>query len=439
MAGYQKIKKTIVKKVPGGKFLRESYWRTRHFSRNFIAKIRANLGRYNIPHPDTIYWISPERIVYHTNYNPSGRDIPFRDRIFDPDRDKGKIIGGNWDISDFKFTDLDIYKAFELRILRKEKWENTKFYRRVLSDINSGKTKWGCSSKEELDKRFDYLDRLIESIRTNGYKLSEDVIVEDEDKSFAGRKEEVTVNIGRDGQFLFENGRHRLSIAKILKIPKIPVKVVVRHKEWQNFREYVLQYARTSGGRLYQPPIHPDLSDIPVQHGCEDRFKAIVESVGYNGIGKKVLDIGAYIGYFCHRFEDYGCDCYAVEPLTELCYIMRKIKIAEGKNFTIIEKSIFDTDIVERQKFDIVIALNIFHHFLKTEDDYHKLTNLLAKLNVDVMIFEPHLPDEPQMKDAYRNYDVNEFVKFILKNSPLSNFEHIYTADDGRKIFKLYK
>ncbi len=435
---YKKIVKKMLKRLPKqGRPIKDIYSQSRHLSRNFLAKFRAMTGNYHIPNPDTIYWINPDRIVFHTNYNPSGKDIPFRDRIFNPDSDRGKILDGDWDISDFKFIDLDVYKAIEARMLHNAKWQNTKFYRRVLDDINSGNPRWHCDTKEELDKRCDYIDRLIESIRKDGYKSSDEVQIEP-DKDFSAKKEEVTVNIGRNGEFLFENGRHRLSIAKILKIPKIPVKIIVRHREWQEFREYVLRYAKISGGTLYQPPIHPDLSDIPAQHECDDRFDAIVKNIDVSS-GGKLLDIGAYFGYFCHKFENFGFDCYAVELFPELSYIMNKIKIAEGKKFSIIEKSIFDTQIIDNTKFDIVLALNIFHHFLKTEDYYNNLTYLLKRINTNIIIFEPHLPNEPQMKNAYKNYDVNEFVDFILKYSPLNNSALIFTADDGRKIFKLYK
>ena len=48
---------------------------------------------------------------------------------------------------------------------------------------------------------------------------------------------EILVNIGRDGDIFFEDGRHRFVIAKILRLDKIPVRVFVRHKQWQQKRE----------------------------------------------------------------------------------------------------------------------------------------------------------------------------------------------------------
>ena len=43
---------------------------------------------------------------------------------------------------------------------------------------------------------------------------------------------EIIVHIARDGSFLFDDGRHRLSIAKILRLTQVPVLVLLRHRDW---------------------------------------------------------------------------------------------------------------------------------------------------------------------------------------------------------------
>lgn len=44
--------------------------------------------------------------------------------------------------------------------------------------------------------------------------------------------DEVRVCIGRNGDVLFHDGRHRLAIAKALEIERIPVVVTRIHKSW---------------------------------------------------------------------------------------------------------------------------------------------------------------------------------------------------------------
>jgi len=166
----------------------------------------------------------------------------------------------------------------------RDEWEETEFYKNELTQIETGRKLWGCENRIDWDERCRYLDLLIRSIREQGYKLAHQV-------SVSGRKvghfllkemsEEVTVNIGRNGQYLFQDGRHRLSIAKILGVKRIPVKILVRHKKWQELREKLIFMAKGSGGAtgkqgvLYQPGNHPDFSDIPPAHSCEDRFLAM--------------------------------------------------------------------------------------------------------------------------------------------------------------------
>jgi hypothetical protein len=47
---------------------------------------------------------------------------------------------------------------------------------------------------------------------------------------------EILVDITRTGEPRFVTGRHRLSIAKMLGLNRIPVAVVARHPDWINGR-----------------------------------------------------------------------------------------------------------------------------------------------------------------------------------------------------------
>lgn len=61
-------------------------------------------------------------------------------------------------------------------------------------------------------------------MKTEGYQSQ---------KMLDGRPDhEITVNIGRDGQFLYNSeGRHRLSIAKVLNVDSVPVLILGIHPE----------------------------------------------------------------------------------------------------------------------------------------------------------------------------------------------------------------
>lgn len=167
-------------------------------------------------------------------------------------------------------------------------------------------------------------------------------------------EDEVTVSIGRHGDLLFSDGAHRLAIAKLLGIQEIPVKIAVRHPEWIRFRRELLLCARDHGGKICQPVTHPDLKDMPAHHESRDEFIMIRKNV--SATQGRLLDIGANLGYFCHRLEDEGFDCYAVENNERNLYFLRRLKRAENKRFSIIAESVVECREVRNICFDVVLA-----------------------------------------------------------------------------------
>lgn len=441
--------RTGVYKVPGvGPSLLEAYREAVLFKRWASARLRS-LKADNLPDPEKVFWLDPARIVLHTNYEGRGSDRPAKDRVFHLQRDKGTVVGGSWDISSFAFDDLDIVRALRQRIDGGVQWADTEFYQRLRQEIRDNEVdSWGIRFEEDLDARCAYLDSLVDSIRQQGFRLSHEVALEHETKGLNGHPvygSEITVNIGRNGHYLFQDGRHRLAIAKILGIKQVPVKVLVRHKQWVEFRQFM--WALAQGGaassrsrELYQNPIHPDLQDIPFAHACEDRLDALTRYAG-TGTGS-LLDIGANLGFFCHGFEKLGYKCFAVELLPQCARAADKIRIAEGRQFTVIAKDLFTACSMEPLRdrhFDVVLALNIFHHFLKQADTFGQFSAWLERLRVDTMFFEPHCSDEPQMAGSFVNFDEQAFVAFILEKSVLNHAELIHRCSDGRPIYRLWR
>lgn len=378
-------------------------------------------GKVNV---DKICWVSPERIVFSSLKEFSIYGF------------KGRVIGGNWDSLEKRFEHLDIFIAFKQVLIEGKDWTETIFYQRILDRLNKGEILWGCTDQNDLNQRCKDLQLLYQNIRRDGYKSQHEIM------QIAGcfdslrLDDEVIVSVGRHGDLLFSNSAHRLAIAKLLGVEKIPVKIAVRHPEWMRFRQELLLYAKDQGGRLYQPVLHPDLNDIPASHECEDRFVMIKEAMSAKQ--GRLLDIGANLGYFCHKFEDEGFECYAIESSLKVLYFLEKLKRAENRTFHIIGESVLECRKIRNMHFEVVLALNIFHHFLKTKETFHQLVELLKELQMDELFFEPHVPDELQMKGAYRNYTPDEFVEFVVQVSTLTNAELVGEAKDGRRIYRLY-
>jgi hypothetical protein len=372
---------------------------------------------------DKTHWLNPQIIRYSSL------------KEFDICKYKGKTIGGDWDRLEKRLEKIDIYVASKEVFLNGKKWDETVFYKRILARIKKGEFLWGCKNKSELDQRYRNIEILYHKIRNDGYKSQRELSTKDDYNPMI-IDDEITVCVGRYGDLLFSNGAHRLSIAKIVGIKKVPVKVAVRHPRWMNFRKRVLLHAKKHGGKISHSITHPDLCHMSPFHKSEDRYRIIKENLSVKK--GRLLDIGACWGYFCHKFEEEKFDCYAVENDRENLYFLKTLKRAENRNFRIIPKSILEYGDIKNLFFDVVLALNIFHHFLKNRNTYYGFIDLLQNLRLKEMFFEPHLPNEPQMGSAYRNYSNEEFVRFITQNSNLKNAQLIGEGEDGRKIYKLY-
>ena len=388
------------------------------------------IAHKNTVSPAKVYWISTDRITKCLSTED-------REKYFDSEGMRGKAVGGNWDITNCVFTDFDVYEAFRKRAKEGTDWRDTEYYKRILGKAKSGVFLHGIKSETDLDRRCNYLDSLFQSIKNEGYHLNRDNC--QKNVAFG----EIDVNIGRNGEYIFRDGIHRLAIAKVVGIKYVPVMVFVRHKKWQEFREFVASYAQQNvenGGKLYQPIVHPDLKDMPYDTSTHDYYE-LMKVIEHN-LGRErgtMLDIGANLGFFSHKFEDLGYRCYAVERDPATFRIMEKIKIAEGKKFETINKSIFEVDFIKNMEFDVVLALNIFHHFLKTKALFSQFIDLLKNLKTNELFFEPHIQREYQMKGAYVNFAENEFVNFLMRHASLEKSEIIYHDKNGRNVFKLSK
>ncbi|WP_457653570.1 hypothetical protein [Rhodocaloribacter sp.] len=351
---------------------------------------------------------------------------------------QGRIEDGDWDLNASPFEGWDLFKAMKHRFQDNGDWTETDFYMRVVGEIQKGHVKWGCTTVESFNQRLQRLEDLYHGIKENGYKLQEEIEPEEDPFSWEPdspfrRYDEVVVCIDRKGRILLRDGKHRLSIAKILGIEKIPVRVGLRHKDWMDFKSEIFEWAMSRGGQSYQPLLHPDLANIPAQHD-DGRFELMKDNLLVQS--GTLLDIGAFTGYFCHRFEEIGFDCTAVEYHPLNVYFMARLKEALEKRFRIENRSILEwTDISE---YDVVLALNIFHHFLKTEASHTQLIELLRRLRTRVMFFEPHLQSDYVMSNAFKNYSNEEFVSFILKHSCLSEARKIGVVGRGRPLYVLW-
>ena len=208
-----------------------------------------------VPHAFDIRWVSPGEVQRISGTLPTLKW-----------KKAGLVEPGEWDLSDRDFADYDLFRAFRERFEEGSTWESTNFYQRVSREIDSGQMKWGCRSIDEFDARCQRMDQLYDSIKQEGYKRRTELhnryptaAASDDfaaiSHSILYKYDEIAIDVGRDGELLFVDGRNRLAICKLLDIDRIPVRIVRRHERWQDRRRTVA----ANPGLGCQ---HPDLIDI---------------------------------------------------------------------------------------------------------------------------------------------------------------------------------
>ena len=210
--------------------------------------------------PFTIIFIDPSEIKYITTRGPNQGRFKWQDI--------GSVEGGSWDQSEDRFGDLPVAKALRDRFEGGKAWEEIDFIQDVIRLADRGIVRWrGCRTEADVMDACAEIDALYEQIKIDGYRSKKELVEAGAcspdiwDVDGFNQYDEVLVDIGRDGQFLFVDGRHRLTIAKILEIDKIPVRVSARHAAWQELREEIAETEPSAlPEHLKQYLEHPDIS-----------------------------------------------------------------------------------------------------------------------------------------------------------------------------------
>lgn len=185
-------------------------------------------------------WRSPNK---YTDANPFKTITVDLDNIeyvvTNVDTEWGTVVNGSW--KRHKITDKSRHQTLRKRFADGESWTELPI------DTELGKQK----------------EIVYNRIKEHGYLSQQEL--EAERSLFSLRDTEIGVGIDRDGTIVHVGGgQHRLSIAKLLEIERVPVHVRVRHAEWQRIRDEIRttddkqdlsDSARNAIG-------HPDLVDL---------------------------------------------------------------------------------------------------------------------------------------------------------------------------------
>ena len=195
-------------------------------------------NKYTDADPYKLIHIDPSSIEYTTGKQFSKR--------------RGWVVGGEWDEEGEPFMQRTVPKAIEQRFVEGLEWEETTLANRY--------------DKSTLEDRGVKIDQLYRHIRDDGYKSQRQLLDTSPKMVWNGLNDamhplvnEIAIDIGRDGELLWNMwGQHRLAIARVLEIDRIPVQVFRRHAEWQTVRDRVRRGEEIPA----QFRDHPDLTDL---------------------------------------------------------------------------------------------------------------------------------------------------------------------------------
>lgn len=434
---------SVLTRTPGiGYRVLRKYYAFRE-RRHGLAELRVPpSSEWRLPSPWQVIWVSPERIRLHTNLHHEGHPPDPRDRVFALNSTE-QVVDGNWDRGGVAFDELPAVRAIKARMTTGEDWHRTDFYRLLVRDVQAGHMHWGCRTMADVERRFRRIDALISSVRRFGV-LEPDKVGKAQDPN--GRYPDlIEVNIGRAGELLFQDGRHRLAIAKVLGLPRVPVRVRVRHLEWQQFREQLFDLADSKDGAtgsslLFQRPTHPDLQDIALPCDAESRLEAMLAHLRMQQ--GTLLDLGCNLGMFCHYFEKIGFDCVGIEVNPGVARVAEQLARNESRHLQVRVGDVLLPGIHDSllaQQHDLVLALNVLHHALNTRENFERLQILLEKMRPRQMFLEVPNTDDWPPRNAYTQFDGPEFVAFIQHAVSLPIAQPIYRAHDGRTIYSLHR
>ncbi len=150
----------------------------------------------------------------------------------------GSVIGGDWDLGGREFDKRQFYLECKKHWIDGVPWVETNRYDKMVSQIGRNGIVDGCSTYEDVVARYERLDRLFAKAKKERNFMTQAELNRSR-RFFAPAYDEIEVFIDRNGKPIHgRGGNHRVAIAKILKLEKIPAKLGAIHPDGLKYYKY---------------------------------------------------------------------------------------------------------------------------------------------------------------------------------------------------------
>lgn len=188
-------------------------WRTHKWAARHDV---ANVLRYGRSAPLLFQriWLDPSECTRRTE--------TFREYTW-----SGRVMGGDWDLAAGLLEDHPVIRACRLHWKEGIAWEQTGVQEWLMGRIaREGAPVDGCSTIEDVRERYERLDRTYDVVSREGRLRSRREMPDAHFRERGG----IVISVGRRGEpILCWSGHHRLAMAQVLELPRIPAQLQVVH------------------------------------------------------------------------------------------------------------------------------------------------------------------------------------------------------------------
>lgn len=222
------------------------------------------------------------------------------------------------------------------------------------------------------------------------------------------------------------DGHHRTFFLYNAGFRNVPIQLSKEdYLKWKNeeqarkVKDIILKQKRTE---FYQPILNPYFMKLHPhrENVVKSRLHLILEYFNNTRMkGKKVIDIGANLGYFGMEFARMGAEVDLIEP-DELHYELTSevVKLMQVKN-TVVITSTFE-ELSTDKTYDIAILLTVFYHYMDDSEIRNKFIENLNHYVTSMIIWES-------------GGDIEEEKQYITENTKFKDYVHLgYTYATGK-------
>lgn len=138
----------------------------------------------------------------------------------------GTVCGGDWDVDGALVQEYGyIYPILKQRVEGGLAYDEIPEFRQNLELVRQGKTPENCRSESQYREKWTKTEKLYWTIKSEGYQTQRQL-------KAVRPLNEIRIQVGRNGDLLFEEGIHRLVIAQLLGLKRVPTIVTRQHVDW---------------------------------------------------------------------------------------------------------------------------------------------------------------------------------------------------------------